>query len=84
MKKNLKKISTQPKRGRPSTSDSGKILSGREEEVLHELKDGKTYKMVADILFISIETIRTHAHKIYTKLKVKNRIQAINKFFGKK
>lgn len=82
-KKPTKKIS-KPKRGRPKTSDSGNILSDRETEVMSHLKDGKQYDRIGEILFISTETVRKHASNIYKKLKVENRIQAINKFFGQK
>lgn len=57
-------------------------LSYREEEVLKLLFQGKTYREVAKELFISPETVRNHAHRIYKQLGVKNKIQAGIKFFG--
>ena len=71
------------KRGRPKSSDTDSGLTPRETKILHELRDGKTYAAIAQKFFRSPETIRTHVHRIYVKLEVKNRIQAINKFFGK-
>ncbi len=69
------------KRGRPKTSDRGKLLSTREEDILIELKAGKTYSQIAETHFISMDTVKTHAKNIYKKLEVNNRTQAVNKFF---
>ena len=68
------------KRGRKSTAEKGEILSKREKEVLHQLGLGHPYKTIAAILLISTETVRTHAHRIYSKLEVRNRKQAVAKF----
>lgn len=59
-------------------------LSPRENEVLQLLSDGLLYKEIADQLSISIATVRQHIHKIYGKLHVENRTEALNKVFGKK
>lgn len=59
-------------------------LSPRENEVLLLLSDGLLYKEIADQLSISIATVRQHIHKIYHKLHVENRTEALNKVFGKK
>lgn len=59
-------------------------LSQRENEVLVLLSDGLLYKEIADQLSISIATVRQHIHKIYSKLHVENRTEALNKVFGKK
>jgi DNA-binding NarL/FixJ family response regulator len=77
-----KRESSAKRSGRISTTEKGEILSVREKEVLHELSLGKTYHAIGETLFISTETVRTHAHKIYNKLEVKNRTEAINKFYG--
>lgn len=58
-------------------------LSGRENEVLQLLSKGLLYKEIADQLSISTSTVRQHIHKIYEKLHVQNRTEAINKAFGK-
>lgn len=55
-------------------------LTNRELTILKQLSEGKTYQTIADELFISIETVRKHAHNIYKSLSVKNKIQAINKY----
>lgn len=59
-------------------------LSKRENEVLLLLSKGLLYKEIADRLGISVGTVRQHIHKIYEKLHVQNRTEAINKAFGKK
>ena len=52
-------------------------LSTREQEVLHWLSQGFRYQEIADRLFISIETVRTHVRNIYEKLHANNRKEAI-------
>jgi len=59
------------------------LLSPRENEILHFLARGLLYKEIADELNISTGTVRQHIHKIYEKLHVQNRTEAINKAFGK-
>jgi DNA-binding NarL/FixJ family response regulator len=58
------------------------ILSPRENEVLNYLAKGLLYKEIANKLGISTNTVRQHIHKIYDKLHVQNRTEAINKAFG--
>jgi DNA-binding NarL/FixJ family response regulator len=58
-------------------------LSKRENEILQWLSKGLLYKEIADQLAISVSTVRQHIHKIYDKLHVQNRTEAINKAFGK-
>jgi DNA-binding NarL/FixJ family response regulator len=59
------------------------MLSKRETEILQLLSRGLLYKEIADQLSISVSTVRQHIHKIYEKLHVQNRTEAINKAFGK-
>lgn len=58
-------------------------LSNREKEVLALLSKGFLYKEISDQLFISTGTVRQHIHHIYEKLHVQNRVEAINKFYGR-
>lgn len=58
-------------------------FTSREQEVLHALAKGLTYQEIADKLFISIETVRTYLRKIYQKLQVRSKVEAINKVFPK-
>lgn len=54
-------------------------LSRREKEVLAELCKGKSYKMVAETLFISTDTVRSHVRHIYKKLEVHSQSAAVAK-----
>jgi DNA-binding NarL/FixJ family response regulator len=58
-------------------------LSNRENEILELLAKGLLYKEIAGRLFISQETVRKHVYHIYEKLHVNNRVEAINKFYGR-
>jgi DNA-binding NarL/FixJ family response regulator len=58
-------------------------LSNREKEIIELLAKGMLYKEIAASLFISQETVRKHVYHIYEKLHVNNRVEAINKFFGR-
>ena len=64
-------------------------LTQREEEVLELLTQGITYKGVANKLFISETTVKTHVNNIFQKLQVNDRTQAVlyainNGFMSKK
>lgn len=54
-------------------------LSEREKEILNLLSEGLRYKEIADKLFLSTETVRTHIRNIYEKLQVNSRTEALNK-----
>lgn len=54
-------------------------LSRREQEMLELLSKGFRYKEIADKLFLSIETVRTHIRNVYEKLQVNCRIEALKK-----
>ena len=58
-------------------------LSVREKEVLELLSKGFLYKEIGDKLNIATGTVRQHIHKIYEKLHVQNRTEALNKFYGR-
>jgi DNA-binding NarL/FixJ family response regulator len=58
-------------------------LTERENEILQELVKGCSYKMIADKLELSIDTIRTHIKKIYKKLQVNSATEAIYKITNK-
>jgi len=57
------------------------VLTNRENEILQLLASGLLYKEIAGSLFISAETVRKHVNHIYEKLRVGNRVEAINKYF---
>ncbi len=60
------------------------VLSDREMEVLHLLSTGLLYKEAADQLKLSVETIRSHCRKIYEKLHVNTKLEAVNIVFHTK
>jgi len=66
-----------------SATDNLNTLSHREKEILEQLSKGLMYKEIAAELFISPETVRKHVYHIYEKLHVSNRVEAVNKFFGR-
>lgn len=57
-------------------------LTAREKEILDYLSDGFLYKEIADKLGIKEGTVKQHTHKIYLKLQVNNRAEAIKKYLG--
>jgi DNA-binding NarL/FixJ family response regulator len=71
---------------KPVTTSSGsslEILSKRERAILEMLSTGLLYKEISEKLFISTETVRKHVYHIYEKLHVSNRVEAVNKYFGR-
>jgi len=58
-------------------------LTPKEKEILKELAKGLRYKEIADVLKISMDTVRTHVRHIYEKLHVQSRMEAVNKVYGK-
>ena len=63
----------------PSVPKEDINLTTREIEVLDQLSKGLKYKNIAENLFLSEGTIRKHVENIYNKLKVHNRLEAIQK-----
>jgi DNA-binding NarL/FixJ family response regulator len=61
------------------TNDFFQVLSRREQEILEQLSKGYRYKEIADKLFISTDTVRTHIRHIYEKLQVNSRVEALKK-----
>ena len=58
-------------------------LSKREREVLDQLAQGIPYKEIADVLVLSIDTVRMHIKGIYSKLHVHSRGEAVAKYLRK-
>jgi len=54
-------------------------ISKREHEVLELMALGLTNQEIADKLFVSVNTIKTHSTNLFSKLDVKRRTQAIQK-----
>lgn len=61
------------------TNEYFQDLTRREQEMLEHLSKGYHYKEIADKLFVSIDTVRTHIRNIYEKLQVNSRTEALKK-----
>lgn len=55
-----------------------KILSKREKEILDLVAGGNSNKDIANALFISEKTVRTHLHNIFRKLDISKRTEAVS------
>lgn len=56
-------------------------LSDREVEVLRLILEGKTYREVGEVLFISEKTVDSHMQHIYEKVGVRNKLALLNKLY---
>jgi DNA-binding NarL/FixJ family response regulator len=63
----------------PSEEEDTKLTS-RESEILNLLSQGFSNKEIAERMFVSVPTVRTHLSHIYEKLHVRSRTEAIIKF----
>lgn len=61
-------------------ADETMQLSSRERDVLDGFAEGKPYKQIADKLNISIHTVRNYVRRIYEKLHVHSRTEAVVKY----
>lgn len=64
----------------PAPAQPAENLSPREQEVLDCLAQGFLYKEIAEKLGISYETVHTYIRRIYEKLQVRTRTEAVAKF----
>jgi len=74
-----RKVTQSFQRAGPSTQPA-ENLSQREQEVLDCLSQGLIYKEIAEKLGISYETVHTYIRRIYEKLQVRTRTEAVAKF----
>jgi DNA-binding NarL/FixJ family response regulator len=74
-----RKVTQSFQRAGPS-SQPAENLSEREQEVLDCLSQGFLYKEIAEKLGISYETVHTYIRRIYEKLQVRTRTEAVAKF----
>lgn len=70
-------------RSKPAVSESMDVLAPREREVLKLLAEGCPYKQIAATMQVSIGTVRTYIERIYQKLHVHSRTEAVVKYFGR-
>ncbi len=62
--------------GKETSSRESSELTVREKEVLTAIAAGKGNKEIAGMLYISLETVKSHVKHIFKKFKVKNRVEA--------
>ncbi len=72
---NYKKLKPKPK------INAKDLLTKQEQNILNLLLDEKSNKEIADCLFISLSTVKTHVNSIYKKLNIQSREEAKNMFF---
>jgi DNA-binding NarL/FixJ family response regulator len=65
---------------RPGRRAFPETLTNRERDIIDGIVDGLSYKLVADRLGISTETVRTLIKRIYKKLQINSKAELISKF----
>ncbi len=70
--------------GQQGETDSGglSLLTDREREILACAAAGRSNKEIADQLCVSLDTVKTHLHHAYQKLKVNGRVEAVLVYLG--
>ncbi|MES2571964.1 MAG: response regulator transcription factor [Verrucomicrobiota bacterium] len=67
----------------PALPEAGVGLSARELEVLQLLARGYLYKEIADSMQLSLHTVTTYIRRVYEKLHVRSRTEAVSWYLGK-
>lgn len=70
-------------RGRLKVTNQVESLSPRELEVLKLLSTGCPYKQIADEMGVTLGTVRSYIQRIYEKLHVHSRTEAVAKYLGR-
>lgn len=65
-----------------SQRSKSSILTDRQKEIVDGIVKGKSYKMIATDLFVSIDTVRSHIKNIYKLLKINSKAELIRKSFN--
>lgn len=65
------------------TSEETENLTNQEEKILQLLTKGYQYKEIAEKIFVSPFTVKTHLRNIYRKLQVRSRTEAVVKYLQK-
>lgn len=77
----VRHIEADPQSSEPETKNEWlDSLTERELEMLRYLSQGLTYKEIASAMHYSEGTVKNYVSIIYSKLNVKNRMQAVNKY----
>ncbi len=64
----------------PKRSQSD-LLTPRQKEIVTGIVDGKSYKMIANDLFVSLDTVRSHIKNIYKALEINSKAELIKKSY---
>lgn len=67
----------------PADGEPRPSLTMREREILEYITEGKSNKEISHSLNISVETVKSHAKSIYSKLNVKSRVEAVKMAMNK-
>ncbi len=57
-------------------------LTSRQQEIVKHIVDGLTYNKIAEVCFISVNTVRTHIKKIYAELEIHGKTELVQKFMN--
>jgi len=60
-----------------SAAEASKLLTLRELEVMNHVEVGRVDKEIAQLLNLSLQTVKRHLHNVYSKLGVGNRVEAV-------
>jgi DNA-binding NarL/FixJ family response regulator len=67
----------QPGPTTPTVPNGLEELSARELEILQQVAQGHTNREIADALYLSPLTVKTHVSRILTKLRARDRVQLV-------
>lgn len=57
-------------------------ISRREKDIVNKICQGKTNQQIADELFISLQTVKDHTHRIYSKIGINSRLKLVQMING--
>lgn len=78
-----RRVVAQLRPSRPLDVIADANLTDREQEILQLLAEGLLYKEISLRAGISEAAIKQHIHRMYGKLHVQNRTEAVNRYFGR-
>lgn len=58
------------------------VLTPRQKDIVAGIVDGKSYKMIANDLFVSLDTVRSHIKNIYKALEINSKAELIKKSYN--